>query len=138
MSLYNMINRVTPATFFVMPMLGKHPDKYPRFRDCFISDEESPQYDNHIHIYTRTGGGNRDSYTEENQTMRDMDGFVADFDDSFDSTFASWIFKIPEQWAADFDLFQANKMKDFSAEYRTEMCRVFPKLADKFDKLFAA
>ncbi len=34
MSLYNMINGVNPATFFILPMLGKHPDEYPRFRDC--------------------------------------------------------------------------------------------------------
>ena len=70
MSLYNMVNGVKPTTFFVLPMLGKHPDEYPRFRDCFLSDEEHPQYDDHIHIYTRTGGGNREGYEAENDAMR--------------------------------------------------------------------
>lgn len=54
MSLYNMINGVNPATFIILPMLGKHPDEYPRFRDCFIKDGM-------IEVYTRVGGNNRDS-----------------------------------------------------------------------------
>ena len=53
MSLYNMINGVQPAAFFVLPMLGKHPDEYPRFRDCFIgkvnSDEEIDQFGIPLH-----------------------------------------------------------------------------------------
>jgi hypothetical protein len=37
MSLYNMMNGANPATFFILPMLGeKHPEQYPRFRDCFV------------------------------------------------------------------------------------------------------
>ena len=59
MSLYNLVQGVTSAVFFVLPMLGKHPDEYPRFRDCFLKDAEHPEYDNHIHVYTRVGGGNR-------------------------------------------------------------------------------
>lgn len=41
MSLYNMINGVNPATFIILPMLGKHPNEYPRFRDCFIGGLEN-------------------------------------------------------------------------------------------------
>ncbi len=54
MSLYNMINGVNPATFFILPMLGKHPDEYPRFRDCFVGEDQKS-----IEILTRVGGGNR-------------------------------------------------------------------------------
>jgi len=59
MSLYNMMFGVNQATFYILLMLGKHPEEYPRFRDCFISETEHPQYDNMIHIYTRVGGNNR-------------------------------------------------------------------------------
>ena len=50
MSLYNMICGVKPATFFVLPMLGEghHPDTWPRFRDCFLGDEE------HLNMLTRS------------------------------------------------------------------------------------
>ena len=109
-------------------MLGKHPEKYPRFRDCFVRD-------NKIHIYTRTGGGNREYYEKENNIIRDMDGFVNDFDDSFDSTFATWVFDVPEKWETDFDKIINGDTKSISKEYRDELKRIFPKLADKFDRI---
>ena len=57
MSVYNMMFGVNQTcVFFILPMLGRHPDKYPRFRDCFLSDEEHPEYDNYIHVYPRVGG----------------------------------------------------------------------------------
>lgn len=67
MSLYNMIHGMNPIAFFVLPMLGdKHPDEWPRFRDVFLKDEEHPEYDMFIHVYTRVGGGNRnEGYGEE-------------------------------------------------------------------------
>ena len=147
MSLYNLVNGVTPATlvfrgvtcrWFILPMLGKRPDEYPRFRDCFISDEEHPQYDGHIHVYTRTGGGNREEYAEENQAMRNMPGFVADFDDPFDSTFATWVFAVPEKWQADFQTITEDTTgRAPSEEYQSQIKKVFPKIADKIDAIFA-
>lgn len=134
MSFYHLMNGVSQATFVVLPMLGKHPDEYPRFRDCFLGDEEHPEYDGHIHIYTRTGGGNRGCYAAENDAMRAMPGFVTDFDDSFDSTYASWVFKIPERWQQDFEAISAGNIGGISEEYRAEMKRVYPKLSAKIDE----
>ncbi len=136
MSLYNMMNGVTKATFLVMPMLEKHPDEYPRFRDCFLADEEHPEYDNHIHIYTRVGGGNRSSYAEEISEMRAMPGYVTDFDDSFDSTFASFVFEIPERFMDDYSKILSGKLTETSAEYQSALRNVFPKLSDKFAEVF--
>ena len=136
MSLYNSLFGMTPAVFLVLPMLGKHPDEYPRFRDCFLKDDEHPEYDDHIHVFTRTGGGNRDSYSDENNAMRAMPDFVTDFDDGFDSTFASWVFRVPERWADDFAKIKAGDVKGISAEYQAEIRRVFPKLKDRLDELF--
>lgn len=136
MSLYNAINRVSQATFFILPMLGKHPDEYPRFRDCFCQDEAHPEHNNYIHIYTRTGGGNRKDYVNENQVIRDMDGFVVDYDDSVDSTYASWIFKVPERWQDDFNALLEGKLAHVSKEYIAELKRVFPQLEAKFDSIF--
>lgn len=137
MSLYNLINGVNPAVFFILPMLGKHPDEYPRFRDCFCNDEEHPEYNDHIHVYTRTGGGNRGSYEDENAEMTEMPDYVADFDDSFDSTYASWIFRVPDRWKDDFTKLREDRISEVSDEYKEEIKRIFPKLADKVDELFA-
>lgn len=137
MSLYNLINGVKPSTFLILPMLGKHPDEYPRFRDCFLGDGNHPEYADHIHVYTRTGGGNREGYKAENEAMRQMDGFVTDYDDSYDYTFASWVFRVPDKFKADYDKIVAGNIKDVSAEYQAELRRVYPKLTETWDKLFS-
>jgi hypothetical protein len=117
-------------------MLGKHPDEYPRFRDCFLKNEEYPEYDNYIHVYTRTGGGNRESYCVENEEMCEMETFVTDFDDSFDCTYAEWIFEVPKKWQSDFDKIITGNIKDVSIEYQNELRRIYPKLKEEFDKIF--
>ena len=66
--------------------------------------------------------------------MMNMEGFVADFDDSFDSTYATWGFEVPEKWKADFDALMNNK--PISDEYLEQLKTVFPKLEDKFDEMF--
>lgn len=135
MSLYNMMNGVTQAVFFILPMLGKHPDQYPRFRDCFLSDEDHPEYDDYIHVYTRVGGNNRNAGFGEEE-LYEIPEFVATFDDSFDSTFATYVFEVPEKWKADFDLFKQGRIKEFSKEYQNEIIRVFPKLQEKLESLW--
>jgi len=136
MSLYNIINGVSPATFFVLPMLGRHPDEYPRYRDCFLRDKEHEEYDDFIHVYTRVGGGNRGQGYGEELLYVDPN-FVTTFDDSYDCTYATYVFKVPDKWKADFEKVKTGRLKELSDEYKAELVRVFPKLKDQFEKLFS-
>lgn len=132
MSLYNMINGVNPATFFILPLLGeKHPDDYPRFRDCFVTE------DNEIAVFTRVGGGNRNEGFGEEE-LQSHPNFLRDEDDDFDSTYATYYFSVPEEWEKDFDLVVNNKLKETSQEYRDRLYKVYPKLTEAFDKIFNA
>ncbi len=135
MSLYNMIHGVNQTTFFILPMLGEHPDEYPRFRDCFTSDEEHPEYDNMIHIYTRVGGNNRGCGYGEDELIADP-LFLATFDDSFDNTYATYIFDIPEEFEDDFKLIQKGKITETSDMYKQKVVDVFPKIKDKLNMIF--
>ena len=109
MSLYNMLFGENPFAETLLLILGTHRDKIPRYRDCFLNDEGD------IVIHTRTGGGNRDWYdsaesykrenpdaTEDdlkgpfNEHLRALPGFKRDEDDDFDSTYADFIFDVPE------------------------------------------
>jgi hypothetical protein len=150
MSLYNAVNGLQPSTFFILPMLGKHLDKYPRFRDCFVGKMEQ-DFENldqfgiptlkHgdeklISVYTRVGGGNRESHQAEIQELRNMPEYVEDFDDGFDSTFATFVFKVPERFESDFDKIKEGRMQEVSEEYKTVLYGTFPKLKEKFDELF--
>lgn len=144
-----MVNGVQPATFFVLPMLGKHPDEYPRFRDCFLgilhSDESIDQFgipkhkhgdEELISIYTRVGGDNRESYEREISAMRAMPEYVEDYDDDFDSTFSTYVFRVPEQFKDDFKKVKEGKLKETSQAYRDILYDVYPKLKKQFDNIF--
>src|SRR5688572_8889360 len=104
MSMYNMINGVnTQVIVLFLPMLGKHYDDYPRFRDAFLSpmgwklggelgvyvdqlvaDDDIPK-ERYIYIWTRVGGGNRPDYKNEIADLQSMPEYVKDYDDAFDS-----------------------------------------------------
>ena len=122
MSLYNMINGFNMACFYFMPMLGRKQDDYPRFRDCFLSEDE-----NYIDIYTRVGGLNRDCGYGEEKLYED-ENFVETFDDSFDNTYATYRFKVPEKWKKDFEYIKKGKYDKVSDEYVEYTRAFFPKL----------
>ena len=128
MSLYNVINGFNSAVLIILPMLGKNPREYPRFRDCFVIDEKYPKYDNHIHIFTRIGGNNRIHYRAEIKEMEENPNYITNYDDLFDSTYATWIFSIPEKWKPDFDLILKGEIPKISDEYKDELHRVYPLL----------
>lgn len=149
MSFYNLINGVNPATFFILPMLGKHPEEYPRFRDCFVGElknaEEKDQFgipkkkvseEKVISIYTRVGGCNRDNYKSQIEELQNMSNYLRDYDDDFDSTFATFVFSIPEKWKSDFYKIIGGKFIEISNEYKQELKKVFPKLIEKFNTMF--
>ncbi len=141
-----MINGVNPATFLILPMLGKHPDEYPRFRDCFVGrqtndEEKTDQFGiplkkldtekKLISVYTRVGGGNRDSYENEIKELQNMGEYVEDYDDDFDSTFATFVFNVPERFISDYDKVLAGNVMDTSQEYKDLVDKVYPKLQGK-------
>lgn len=132
MSLYNMINGYNPACLLILPMLGRKQEDYPRFRDCYVTDE------NNIAIYTRVGGGNRNCGFGE-EALYDDENFIKTYDDEFDETYATYEFKVPDRWKNDFDKILNSKMSDVSNEYIEYLKNFYPKLASKgiIDRLFS-
>ena len=130
MSLYNMMMGFNPACVWIMPMLGRRQEEWPRFRDCFVEDGK-------IAIYTRVGGNNRGcGYGEEKLYIDPY--FVETYDDDFDNTYATYVFNVPEQWKSDFDKICEGKISDTSAEYQKYIREFWPKLNEKgfFDNAF--
>ena len=114
MSLYNTLFGVNSAAPLLLAMLGASHTDVPRFRDCFLLDGK-------IVIYTRTGGGNRDAYENEercrdnypeyftgdksewqqgpwNEDLRKLPGYIHDEDDGFDSTYANFYYEVPNKF----------------------------------------
>ena len=124
-----MINGVNPATFIILPMLGRHPNEYPRFRDCFVNKE------NQIEVYTRVGGNNRNCGYGEEVLYKDPN-FVRTYDDDFDNTYGFYVFNVPEEWKEDFDKIIEGRGIEISDKYFEQMCKVYPKLSEKFHEMF--
>lgn len=134
MSFYNMVNGVNPSTFFILPMLGeKHPDEYPRFRDCFTVVDEKNNYE--IHVLTRVGGNNRGQGFGEEELQKHPN-YLYDQDEEEDNTYATYVFSVPKEWKKDFDKIAEGRVSEVSSEYQDRLRKVFPKLNEKFDIIF--
>lgn len=124
MSLYNMMNGFNPACVLIMPMLGRKQDEWPRFRDCFLTE------DGNIAIYTRVGGCNRNSGYGEEKLYED-ENFIKTYDDDFDNTYATYEFTVPDKWRKDFGAIYKGRLEDVSEEYIQYLKEFFPSLAEK-------
>lgn len=92
MSLYNALfgrNLFTPV---LLKIIKVDLDQIPRFRDACVSEDME-----HIVILTRTGGGNREEYQDQNEALAANPLFVSDRDDDFDSTYAKFKFRVPTE-----------------------------------------
>lgn len=90
MSLYNQVFGHNPFAAVVLATLGADPRRIGRLRDAYITPEGK------FAVLTRTGGGNRSDYQEQNAYMHTLPGFIEDKDDSFDSTYAVFTYEVPE------------------------------------------
>ena len=116
-----MINGFSPACLLVMPMLDRKQEEYPRFRDCFVDGEN-------IAIYTRVGGNNRGCGFGEEELYKDPN-FINTYDDDFDNTYATYLFKVPDKWKTDFDMIIKGDIRGVSDEYYQHVCNFYPILA---------
>ena len=132
MSLYNMLFGFNPVCVLLLPMLGRKQEEWPRFRDCFLSDDGQ-----RIVIYTRVGGGNRGEGYGEEELYKDPN-FVTTYDDDYDSTYGYYEFNPPEKWKADFDKILEGDFNEVSDEYYQCVTEFFPILAENgtIDKIF--
>lgn len=123
MSLYNAIAGFSSECVTLLPMLGIEPKDYPRFRDCFLTD------DNTIAIFTRVGGNNRNQgYGEE--ILYKHPNFYTTYDDKYDSTYGVYVFTIPSKWSKDFNKIVSGKFEDVSDDYVSQVKEIYPELAE--------
>lgn len=92
---YNMIfpGGFERGAILLGPLMGARSfQQFGRYRDCWIEHDGDGGVV--LHVYTRVGGGNRKDYAAEIEWMRSRPNFITDADDTFDSTYASFWFRI--------------------------------------------
>lgn len=63
----------------------------PRYRDCWANSDAGV-----FIIHTRTGGSNAEVYADEIEAMLNNEDYLRCFDDSFDDSYAYYLFRINE------------------------------------------
>lgn len=97
MSLYNMLHGthgLDQVLGFVLDLdvAGGSYDTG-RYRDIWLQDGK-------IYLFTRNGGGNREEYQGVIDDLSEHSNYIEDYDDDFDSTYATIVFSYPEHYAA--------------------------------------
>lgn len=151
MSIYNMVNKVNPATFLILPLLGiGNPNDWPRFRDCFptarhfqivddfpvmvpIDEKEKPV---NIYVLLRVGGANRTAYAKQIAGLQSHPNYIRDMDDLLDSTYAHFVFSVPEEWKEDYKKATNADCELTSEKYQHLIRSAYPKLNKVLDALF--
>lgn len=94
MSLYNMLFGRNPQTALLLAVIGFKENDVERFRDVHVENEGRI-----IAVYTRTGGGNRSAYPQVALYRSQL--FERTEDDDFDSTYATFYFRTPDEFVED-------------------------------------
>lgn len=111
MGMYSLMHGQNPLGPDLLAVIGLTVGDVGRYRDAYVSEGM-------IAVYTRNGGGNRECWDDEADDCR-CTGCIAtrhlpahplylfDRDDSFDETYATFYFRIPDDWRerlAQFDI----------------------------------
>jgi hypothetical protein len=88
--MYNVIFGENPAGKSLVELLQTvQPVEVGRYRDAWVERKGDSLA---IRVHTRNGGGNRESY--DDPSMQAHPWYICDEDDSFDSTYADYWFRI--------------------------------------------
>ena len=93
--MYEMTCNINPDARMVLDLIGMDPEfllEECRLRDIYLSKDRT-----RVVIFTRIGGGNRENYTPAITKLRNYKGYVTDYDDDFDNTYASFEYNIPPE-----------------------------------------
>ena len=88
-----MLHGVNPLAGGLLATLGFTQDNFGRLRDCYLVEVDDEL---RIAVFTRCGGGNRDDYQHVFDWAMEQENYVRDFDDDYDSTYATIEFSIPD------------------------------------------
>ena len=94
--MYNLVSKCNPIADDLLKSLSLTPEDFQRYRDAYLTRDLK-----RIIVFTRLGGGNRESYEQVFERMRKHELYITDYDDSFDCTYCSFEFKMPEDIKAE-------------------------------------
>ena len=95
MSLYNSLFGINKQTSLILALLGLGVGSFGRLRDTFVKKDEGGSWS--ILVFTRNGGDNRTDYKDVFEALRAHPNYLRDYDDEYDSTYATIEFSVPKK-----------------------------------------
>ena len=133
MSLYNMLFGRNSQSELLLAVIGFKEVDVERLRDVFTEDDGRT-----IAVYTRTGGGNRSDYPQTALYRSPL--FASTVDDDYDTTYATFRFRVPDEFVSDVnglaDLLTHGLRAEF-AQHVAKTLRREPTDADKESAAYA-
>ena len=86
--MYEMTCTINPDARMVLDLIGIDPEfllEEARLRDVYLSKDRT-----RVVIFTRIGGGNRSYHAPAITKLRNFKGYITDYDDDLDNTYASF------------------------------------------------
>lgn len=129
MSLYSMLFGQNAQADLLLAVVGLRRSDVERLRDVFVDDDR-------IAVYTRTGGGNRESYPQLALYRNPL--FVETEDDDFDSTYATFYFRIPDGFVQDVEELSDPLSHGIRREFAQHIARTLRREPTEGDREMAA
>lgn len=93
--MYETICNINPDAKMILNLIGIDPKfllEEARLRDVYLSKDKT-----RVVIFTRIGGNNRSYHFPAITKLRNFKGYITDYDDEFDNTYASFEYQIPQE-----------------------------------------
>ena len=93
--MYGAICNINPDAKMILNLIGIDPKfllEEARLRDVYLSKDKT-----RVVIFTRIGGNNRSYHFPAITKLRNFKGYITDYDDEFDNTYASFEYQIPQE-----------------------------------------
>lgn len=123
MDLRSTLNGYNPVAVLILPMLGRRTNEYPRYRDCYVTEDER------IAVVTQCGGKFREKGFGEEELYEDPN-FVRTYDVEENTSYGIYEFDPPAEWSGDFYHIMQNEMPEVSDEYIAVVKEFYPRLAE--------
>ncbi len=128
--MYEMTCQINPDAGRILDLIGIDPVfllEEARLRDVYLSKDKTK-----VILFTRIGGGNREFYTPAIKKLRNFKGYIKDYDDEFDSTYASFEYQIPSNKLPYVVAFLASSDTTTGSEKIQKSLKDLEKNPDKF------
>lgn len=112
---------IQPEVLFLLPILGKQPEWYPRFRGVHLEDPSRPEWDGKLQIACYVGGVYKADYMDHIEIVRKHPNYIGEYEDA-DANLMFFAFTYDHSFDADIELIKVGNFKSTSKDYQ-DLCK---------------